>query len=170
MKTLKRMKQRKTPSYKGSQGAILIVSLVLLLVMTLVGIASIDSSSMQSQMSRNSQFAQTLYQISRSEIEAQHELLKGIVYLSRVMESSFTEGLDTYIGFELTDSYVEIPDPKNIYDQAVRITFTGDSTPPSGYSVNTFTGKDFEVTPVTQVNGTGSISDQTQGMTYPAPL
>jgi Tfp pilus assembly protein PilX len=52
--------QRTTSSYKRSEGAVLLVSLVLLTVMTMIGVAAIDSQTLQSQMARNSLFAQNL--------------------------------------------------------------------------------------------------------------
>jgi PilX N-terminal len=180
MNTQKFTFERKTPSRKRSEGAVLVVSLILLLVMTLVGIAAIDSSSLQTQMARNSLFAQSLYQNSRSEIEIQYDLMKGIAYLERIMTSTFTDGGTAYTGIQLIDgnvttpdpqlNYVAAPDPNSIYDQSANLTFTGDAAPPSGYSLGLFVGKNFEVNPVTQVAGTGSISDQTQGLNYPAPM
>ena len=158
-----------TPSYKKSQGAILVVSLILLLVMTLVGISAIDTSSLQSQMARNSLFAQSLYQASRSEIEAQYEKLKGLPYLESVMISNTAES-DGNPTITMADSQVETYNANDPYQQTAAVTFTGDSTPPSGYSLGLFVGKNFEVDALSQVAGTGSKSDQTQGLNYPAPL
>ena len=160
----------KTTSYKHSQGAVLIVSLILLLVMTLVGIAAIDSSTLQSQMARNSLFAQSLYQKSRSEIEAQLYNIQDLAYLKVLMTSTYSLGGKTYIGIYLKDTQVETYDPDDAYSQSAQLIFKGNGTPPSGYSLGLYVGKNYEFNAVSEVTGTGSISDQTQGMSYPAPM
>lgn len=164
------MMQRRSSSYQKSQGAVLLVSLVLLTAMTIIGVAAIDSSSLQSQMARNSLYAQNLYQKSLSEIEAQYEKLKGSDYLTSVLTAVTTVGPDNDPGLTIGDYSAETHDPNDAYTQAVTVSFTGNGPPPSGYSVGIFIGKNFEVNSVSTVAGTGSESDQTQGLNYPAPL
>jgi Tfp pilus assembly protein PilX len=164
------MLQRKTASYRHSQGAVLLVSLVLLTAMTIIGVASIDSATLQSQMARNSLYAQNLYQKSLSEIEGQYEKLKGSDYLESILTSVTTVGPDNDPGITIGDSGAATHDAYDAYTQSVTVSYTGNGPPPSGYSVGIFIGKNFEVNSVSTVAGTGSESDQTQGLNYPAPL
>lgn len=164
------MIQRRSASHHKSQGAVLLVSLVLLTAMTIIGVASIDSATLQSQMARNSLYAQNLYQKSLSEIEAQYEKLKGSDYLTSILTAVTTIGPDNDPGISITDANVETHDVNDAYTQSVSVAFTGNGPPPSGYSVGIFIGKNFEVNSVSTVTGTGSTSDQTQGLNYPAPL
>lgn len=171
MRTLHRIHRRTTPSYHRSQGAIIIVALVMLLIMTLMGVASLDTTSLQSQMARNSLFAQNLYQASRSEIQAQYIKLQGLAYLESVMTSTFTDNnANLFTGITLSDTQAETHDANDAYEQEVTVVFTGDGTPPSGYSLGLFVGKNFQVDSVATVVDTASESDQSQGLNYPAPL
>jgi len=163
------MVSKKTGSYQRSQGAVLIVSLILLMIMTLIGVAAIDTSSLQSQMSRNSLYARNLYQKSLSEIEAQYEKMKGSQYLTDVLTASPLASKGNDPGVEIADTAVETYDAGDPYSQSVVISFSGNGPPPSGYSLGLFIGKNFEVDSISSVSGTGSQSDQTQGMNYPAP-
>jgi type II secretory pathway component PulK len=161
------MIEKRTRSYHRSNGAVLLVSLVLLTVMTMIGVAAIDTQTLQSQMARNSLFAQNLYQVSLSEIQAQYYELQGLDYLTEVMNSTTT--IDSYPSIELDDAEVDTYKSDDAYSQSVVISYVGDGAPPSGYSIGLFEGKNFEVNSVAEVTGTGSESDQTQGLTYPAP-
>lgn len=160
---------RNTAHYRKSQGAVLMVSLILLLVMTLIGVAAIDTSVLQSQMTRNSLYARNLYQKSLSEIEAQYEKMKGSQYLSNVLTASPLPSKDNDPGLELADTAVETYSANDPYSQSVVISFSGNGPPPSGYSLGLFIGKHFEIDSRSTVTGTGSKSDQTQGLNYPAP-
>jgi len=137
--------------------------------MTLIGVAAIDTSALQSQMSRNSLYARNLYQKSLSEIEAQYEKMKGSQYLSKVITASPLPSKDNEPGLEIVDSAVETYSAGDPYSQSVVVSFSGNGPPPSGYSLGLFIGKYFEVDSISEVTGTGSQSDQTQGLNYPAP-
>lgn len=163
------MINRKTSSYRKSQGAVLIVSLILLMVMTLIGVSAIDTSTLQSQMTRNSLYARNLYQKSLSEIEAQYNKMKGSQYLTNVLTASPLPNKDDNPGLEIADSAVETYDATDPYSQSVVVSFSGNGPPPSGYSLGLFIGKNFEIDSTSSVTGTGSESDQTQGLNYPAP-
>ena len=158
---------KKNCSYPRSKGAVLLVSLMLLTLMTLIGVAAIDTQSLQSQMARNSFSAQNLYQLSLSEIEAQYNKLQGSDYLESVIHSETS--IDENPAKQLQDSQVETHDDSDAYTQAVTISYTGDGPPPSGYSISLFKGKNFEVNSIAAIAGSGSKSDQAQGLNYPAP-
>jgi type IV pilus assembly protein PilX len=170
------MIERKTQSYRHSQGVILLVSLILLLAMTLIGVAAIDSSSLQSQMSRNSLFARNLYQASLSEIQAQHREMDDLDYLESI-HGSATEIPDTITGITTTGPGLQIADvgiltrsATDPFDQSANVVFSGTSSPPSGYSLGLYIGMSYEVNAISEVAGTSSQSDQTQGLKRVAPL
>ena len=161
-----------TTSYQKSRGAVLIVSLVLLTAMTVAGVAAIDNSTLQSQMARNSLYAQNLYQKSLSEIEAQFLNLQRSSYLERVAVSGTPVGPDNLPGITMTDNAeIGTHDENDIYGQTVSIYNTGtfDATPPPGQSFGIFSGRSFEVNSIATVNNTNSTSDQTQGVVHIVP-
>lgn len=173
------MIERKSQSYRRSQGVILLVSLILLLGMTLVGVSSIDSSSLQSQMSRNTLYARNLYQASLSEIQAQHERLNtdngsGLGKINNSpteFNAGAYEGITTTgPGIALTEADMETADATDHYSQQTFIVFSGNSPPPSGYSLGIYIGKSYEINAISTVTGTSSVSNQTQGMKRVAPL
>jgi hypothetical protein len=138
--------------------------------MTIIGVASIDSATLQSQMARNSLYAQNLYQKSLSEIEAQYEKLKGLDYMNSVSNAVTTVGPDNNPGLTLNDYAAETYDANDAYTQSVTVSYTGEGPPPTGYSFGIYIGRNYEVNSASTVVGTGSESDQTQGLIYPVPL
>ena len=163
-----------THSHHQSQGAILIVCLILLLVMTLIGVASVDSSQLQSQMARNSLHQQNQYQRSLNEIRAQEKDLKpakilAVTSSTTTFAASKSISSSTSVGISLSDGQMITGDHTDAYDQSGIIVYSGDSVPPPGYSLGYYIGKDYEVNIVTEISGTGSKSDQTQGLTRIAP-
>jgi type IV pilus assembly protein PilX len=160
---------------QSQQGAVLIVSLVLLLVMTIIGVAAIDSTQLQSQMARNSLFAQNLHQASLSEIQVQDTKLKGTAYVEQITIST-TDILATDYkcitsnGVGVTYNTGTSASAGIKYDQSGAVTFIGNAPPPSGYSLGTYIGKRYEICAISEVPGTSAKSEQTQGLTRVAPL
>ncbi|MEE8056241.1 MAG: PilX N-terminal domain-containing pilus assembly protein [Pseudomonadales bacterium] len=172
------MIERKTQSYRRSQGVILIVSLVLLLAMTLIGIAAIDTTNQDSKMARNTLCARNVYQISLSEVQAQHARLNsddGLVLGSINNSTNSFSNLDSIgitvagPGTYLPDSSTETGDPADPYNQEVYIVFSGNQPPPSGYSLGIYIGKGYEVNSMASITNTSCNSNQTQGMKRAAP-
>lgn len=165
------MIQRQTASYHHSQGAILVVSLVLLLIMTLVGVAAIDSSQLQSQMARNTLYAQNLYQADLSEIEAQRQELLGLDYLTKVKTapplSNPDPDLDGTPGLDVADANTITHDGSDPYELTFVVSYAGKALVSGENWENK--GLIFRIDGVALIPDTGSLSDQTQGLKYPAP-
>ena len=158
------------------QGAVLMVSLILLLVMTLLGIAAIDSSQLQAQMARNSLLSQRLHQIAFSEIQAQTTALENLDYVHSVTTSTTApealqyQGLSSNsMGLTLVDTLSATHD-SSLYTLSAAIAFIGNTAPPSGYSLNLYVGKNYEIYTVAKSTTTQSASRQTQGLNRIAPL
>ncbi|MFA7552719.1 MAG: PilX N-terminal domain-containing pilus assembly protein [Spongiibacteraceae bacterium] len=169
------MIERTTSSYHHAQGAVLIVSLILLLAMTLIGVAAIDSSSLQSQMATNNQRARSLYQATLSEIQAQYRKLAGLDYLNSVKNSA-TSISDTLPGVSIGGPGLiltgdDIITARPTLTQEAYIVFTGENNAPlSGYSLNDFGVYSYEINAISEVTGTNTQSDQTQGLQRPVPV
>lgn len=170
--------RKKTPSYRASQGVVLIVALVLLLALTLIGVSAIDSSSLQSQMSRNSLYARNLYQASLSEIQAQREKMRGTERLENIVKSPTQYVATSYEGISFDGPGLDLgagspnlleTDNNAAYTYSGYVVFSGEGPPPSGYSLKLYKGMNYEINIITQVTNTTSISNQTQGVKGPAP-
>lgn len=159
---------RNTKPIKNSRGAILLVSLLLLLVMTLIGIGAIDNSLLQGNMARNSFESRSLYQRALSEIEAQYQKMQALPYLEKAEEMTSVIGGDIS-GMNIVDSQTQTYDPSDSITQNAELKHLGNGPPPSGFSVELYIGKNYEIDSTAEIAGTGSLSSQTQGLTYPAP-
>ncbi len=159
-------------NYNYSQGATLLVTLILLLMVTLISISTIDTSSLQSQMSRNSLNARNVYQASLSEIQTHYKRLQKDTgtELNKIAHSSNLYEASNLKGITLPGPGIHIPVSKNQkMTQDVYIVFSGDSHPPSGYSVDLYTGKNYEINVISTIPNTKSESNQTQGIKRIAP-
>ena len=140
-------------------GAALLVGLLLLLVLTILGLSVVDSSSLQGNMSRNSQFRVHSYQVALSEIVAQ--LTDFDIDISP-LDAALLNGTEPRTG---ADVFMQ---PAN-FTQTVSLDYVGEGLPPAGYSVDTYVGRLYELNSRAQVNNTGIFSDQTQGFNYAGP-
>lgn len=163
-----------TPSRSKSSGAALLVSLILLLIMTLIGISAVDNVTLQSQMVRNSQWAQDTYQIALSEIQKRIKDMNEMnldddeVYLADYLNEVMTAPDDT-ISYSSSDPEFELIDASALASQSVSVGYQGIGAPPSGYEIGDFVGQLFTLNSVATATGSGVDSDQTQGFNYPAP-
>ncbi|MDG1773495.1 MAG: hypothetical protein P8H32_08695 [Oceanicoccus sp.] len=163
------------------QGAVLIVSLILLLVMTLLAIVAMDTSQLQSQMAHNSLLSQHLHQIAFSEIQAQAKALENSDYLEKITTATRNitvlnyEGLSKDgVGVTLTDTQTLTHNADDAYTLSGAVVFTGNTAPPSGYSLALYVGKSYEIYTVAQYSNKQSDSKQsgskqTQGLNRIAP-
>ncbi len=171
------MKYRSTPSYKQSQGAVLIVGLVLLLTMTLIGVAAIDSSSLQSDMAANSLEEQRLFQVNFNEELAQFEEANDAGYRIDVRNSNSTIPTSdsiTYSGPGLQipgDIPLQTDESGDAYELSGTVVFSREGAMPlHGYSLNRFNVMEYEINIVAGISNTESESDQTLGFAHAAPL
>lgn len=171
------MTQLSHPSVtRASGGAILLVTLLLLLLMTILGTAVVDSGSLQSQMSRNSLESQTLYRITRNEIQGQYVALENSAYRRRIDNAAPTPATSSNHGvppirtLRLTASDMTTANPDQRYRRSGLIALLDDSVEPlSGYSLNRFRVRRYEVTIVTHLRGTALQSSQTEGIVCITP-
>ena len=143
----------------NQKGATLVVSLVLLLILTLMGISASENVNLQAHMARTSQFQIHAYQIALSEIKAQLLVLDTDI---ASLNSAAVNGTDAQTGDEIAMQ------PQH-FNQTVGYAYMGEGLPQTGYSVDTYIGRLFELNSRAQVNNTGVFSDQTQGLNYAGP-
>lgn len=157
-------------------GATLLVSLIMLLILTIIGVSSIEDMSLQSNMTRNSQFKMQAFNTSLSESEAQiPRLLSQIVLLQSAMNSSTSTAT-------IPAGDLVMPSANNPFDQEVSVlhipavTDTGDTTNfnqattvSGGFSMGAVTKENFELNSISTLANSGSKSDQLQGLRYTAP-
>jgi len=141
------------------QGATLLVSLVMLLILTLVGLSAVENVNLQTHMARNSQFSIHSYQIALSEIRAQ---LKDLETDIAPLNAATINGTEDRLGDDISMQ----PDK---FTQTVSYEYIGEGLPPTGFSVDTFVGRIYELDSRAQLDNTGIFSDQTQGLNYAGP-
>ena len=172
------MMQRHTSSYQHSRGAVLFVALILLLAMTIIGVAAIDTTTMESQMSRNSQEANNRYQYDINEIEGQiHYATVSSTYLENIVTSTTTINASSYIGVSKTGKGLKLTESSNIattkptnYTRHGYAVFQGFYTGAfHGFSLGKNKQVPIEFNIITTLDGTNSKTDQSQAVLFPAP-
>lgn len=148
---------------RSSRGMTLIVALVLLLIMSIIGVASVDNGAMQAKMSRNNRFSVEAYEIALSEMRAQYDSFVAQTY-SAVITDTVNDQTMNVTTFFMAPIYND-----STLEQTLTLEYLGAGAPPSGYSVNSFTGHRFELNSQARFSGTGTFSAQTQGITHIAP-
>ena len=159
----------KTVAVGYSAGNILLLCLVLLLLMTLLAVATIDNAGLQSQMAHNSRSAQSAYQKSLGEIEAQYQRLKNISELQRIADSPPLAHQDNRPGIQLVDSQTQTYTDDEGINLTVDISFTGEGPAPAAYSLAHYRGLRFEINSNTSPVDGGLRSQQTQGLVLVLP-
>ena len=74
------------------------------------------------------------------------------------------------MGLILTDALSATHNANDDYTQSGAIAFIGNTAPPSGYSLGSYIGKNYEIYIVAESTRTQSTSKQTQGLSRIAPL
>ena len=148
------MKQPET-----QRGATLLVSLVMLLILTLVGLSAVENVNLQTHMARNSQYFIHSYQVALSEIQAQLSDLETDI---APLNAATFNGIENRVGDDISMQ----PDK---FTQTVSFEYIGEGLPPTGFSVDTFVGRIYELDSRAQLTNTGIFSDQTQGLNYAGP-
>jgi type IV pilus assembly protein PilX len=161
---------------KNQSGAALLVSLIMLVILTIIGVSSIEDITLQSNMTRNSQFKMQAFNTALSESEAQvPRLLTEIVLLQNAMN-------DPNNTVAIPDTDFVMASSSNPFDQSVDIIYmepstdAGDDTNFSqgsavagGYSMGSITEAAYDMNSVATLPNSGSKSDQIQGLRYTAP-
>jgi type IV pilus assembly PilX-like protein len=159
--------------HSRQQGATLLVALVLLLVMTMIGVGAGDTATMQLQMSRNSQFEQEAYQLALSEVGAQYVSYgEDLDPLTTALSATAGVGDVTVDGVEpLTGAELLMAAEATALNavQTGELVYSGDGTPPSGFTIGSFVGKRFDLNTQATIASSSIGSSQTLGINFAAP-
>jgi len=140
------------------QGAALIIGLLILLVMTVIGVSALNTTTMDSRIASNVQNANVAFQIAdssgnetRTGVRAD-EIIKDCAIAKDQLATPTTHDVSHN---NLNNSQFES-------DSAVK--YTGQTTPPEGFSLDEFAGYGFDVDSTGQVAGTNTAVTIKQGL------
>ncbi len=151
----------KEPGVPADQkGVVLIVTLVLLVIISLIAVSSVSDVALQSRMSRNSQFGLNVYNQALSEINAQ----VGSMSDDQTLLANAIAGNR----YELANGELIMVRPG--FSQEAAIEFLGEGNAISfGRTLGAGVPYRFELDSVAELDNTGALSDQTQGLIYLGP-
>ncbi len=168
------MKKHHLPSHPSplrstsSQGGmVLVVCLLLLLILTIIGIASVGNVNMQTQMARNTQFNQEVFQMTLSEMKYQFQRLRGgttaVIPIADIGNALFNPGVPVAVADQdVASSYVAAASGVNM---PVTVLYTGtDSSAMVTPGCSGGTVHKFVVNANATVSGTPFGSDQSIGI------
>ncbi len=151
---------------QGSQtGATLIVCLVILTILTFLGVNSMTDSGLQSSMVRNNQLRLMAYNTALSEINSQINDMNFNTNTDALLDAlNDADGIREFEFDEILLSTVDHP-----FTQTLTLRYTGSGASYRGNEVNTFKDLYYEIESDAVLEGTGTRSDQVQGISYIAP-
>lgn len=146
-------------------GATLIVCLVILTILTFLGVNSMTDSGLQTSMVRNNQLRLMAYNTALSEINAQIDDMNFNFNTDSLLDAlTDVDGLREYEFAEILLSTVDHP-----FTQTVALQYLRSGASWTGSEVGTFRELFFEIESDALLEGTGTRSDQVQGISYIAP-
>jgi hypothetical protein len=149
---------------RQQRGATLLVCLVLLLILTIIGAASVQDVNLQSIMTRNSQFRMQAYNVALSEIDGQFAGLQ-------TDETFLVNALTTDGGRKvLEEADMAMAGENNPFEQDVAVEFINSSGVVYNFSLGHFSNYSFEIDSAATLPNTGTTSDQSQGLSFTAPI
>ncbi len=153
---------RSTPTKQ--RGAVLVVSLVILTILTVIAVNTSTDLSLQSNMARNSQLSQNVFNLAFSEINAQFENIGA-------NQTLLVNSINSTTPLSLTAAQMEMDDTAPAgYSQTFQIDYQeGTTYLPEGYTTDAYVGHLFNFDSTADINNTGTESDQTQGVSYAGP-
>jgi hypothetical protein len=158
-------KPRITAPLSKESGATLIVCLVILTILTFLGVNSMTDSGLQSSMVRNNQLRLMAYNTALSEINAQIDDMNLNFNTNTLLDAlTDSEGLREFEFEEILLSTVDHP-----FSQTLALQYLRSGTSWTGNEVGTFRELFFEIESDALLEGTGTRSDQVQGISYIAP-
>ena len=153
-----------TPS--NQNGAALIVCLILMTMLTIISLGSISDVSLQSAMVRNNQLYMVSYNTALSEINGQINNINDNGDSTKVL-TALNDGSVSLSGSDL--SMYGVSYGSGAVDQSgTQIAYTK-SGMAQGSSESMLQALNFNIVSNAQVAGTGSRSNQVQGIYYLAP-
>lgn len=140
----------------------------MLLLLTIIGVGSVEDMTLQSNMTRNSQFKMQAYNTAYSEATGQYrQLSNDITILSEAQNSANAITFDT--------SKLFMPSASNPFDQTLLLLFQGSRGSPVAENeaemmeFGEYEDMGFEFNSIARLPNTGTQSDQLQGISYTAP-
>jgi Tfp pilus assembly protein PilX len=143
-----------------NQGSALLICLVLLTVLTLIGISSVENALLEEKMSSNTQFKYTVFQSGMSELDEQFVFLGGdnrAIMNAITSDVSLTD-ITSPTGISLTSSASHF----GVCTRRARLREQIQSMGTSQVIVT-------EVTVLSELDNTGTRSEQTYGTELPVP-
>lgn len=153
-------------NFQNSQsGATLIVCLVILTILTFLGVNSMTDSGLQSSMVRNNQLRLMAYNTALSEINSQINDMNFNLNTDSLLDAlTDADGIREYEFNEILLSTVDHP-----FTQNLTLRYLRSGTSWTGNEVGTFRELFYEIESDALLEGTGTRSDQVQGISYIAP-
>lgn len=148
-------------------GAALIVCLLLMTVLTIISLGSISDVSLQSAMVRNNQMYMVAYNTAMSEINGQINNVNDDADASKLL-TALNSGYVSLTGSDLSMNGVTYGTATTVDQTGTQITYQGSGAAP-GASESLLKALNYTIDSSAQVSGTGSRSDQLQGIYYIAP-
>lgn len=149
-------------------GAVLLISLIMLLLLTIIGVSSVEDMTLQSNMTRNSQFKMQAFNTAYSETVAQYQQLSGNI-------SPLTLAMASINAIAFDPASLFMPSASNPFKQTVSLNFEGSKgahvadTEAGMMELSGYEDMAFELNSTAKLQNTGSQSDQLQGLNYTAP-
>ncbi len=139
----------------------MMMTLITLLIFTLSGLMVMDMAILEELAVSNEQRSLQVYQTAYSELDAQMVFLRSN---PTVMAAAVN-------GNQILTPIVAAATCTNPGDicQTVTLRYTGQASPPTGYSITSFIGLNFELDSVAVLNGAAATSSQTLGFVYVTP-
>jgi len=148
-------------------GAALIVCLILTTVIMIISLGSISDIGLQTAMIRNSQMYMVSYNTAMSEINGQINRVNEDHDSSKLV-TAFSDGYVSLTGTDLSMNGVTYGSSITVDQTGTQITFQGTGIA-TGASESLLQALNYTIESSAQVSGTGSRSDQIQGIYYIGP-
>ena len=158
---------------KQQSGAVLLISLVMLLLLTIIGVSSVDDMTLQSNMTRNSQFKMQAHNTAYSESNA--HFLDLVQVFEDTQQIDLLQEVQTTTTKVFDPSGLHMASASNPFKQTLSINYTGAAGALVTRNVSqmmeagAYEVQRFEYNSVAWLPNSGTRSDQLQGISYPAP-
>ncbi len=153
--------------YQKQQGFILLMTLICIASLAFLVLATSKSSIMQTKLSGHFEHMNTVFNESRSELEAQVDFFTAAGDFSRFQTIKAGKAAE-----KLAITAIQIPlEDNSPITKTLKIDYLGEKTPPPGFSLTEFSGQTFQWS-VTSAIGHKKIqtqSEQALGITVVAP-
>lgn len=149
-------------SQHGQQGSSLLFAMIFLLILTVLALSTMSTSFLDEKMAANTQFKNQVFQAAQSEGQGQFNHYRdNHTYFFAAFEESL-KGTPDKVKPPVQVAHDNI-------SKDIELTFIKTAQPPTGFSFDIFQGLIFDQDTEASLDGTGALSDQTQGVNYASP-